>query len=96
MVYITLAQGVDINKFMINQTESYILKEGIRTTTIRPVGKREVLVTVYGLHPDTRDEAVIQYLSAHGDVNKKEPVVYGVYPGVPGSSLIAGKCPVER
>ena len=91
VVYITFVQGVDNTKFLANQTKSYILKEGIRTTTIRPVGKRDVLVTVYGLHPDTRDEGVIQYLSAYGEVNKKDPVVYGVYPGVPGSSIIAGK-----
>ena len=41
VVYITFASGVDINKFITNQAESYILKEGVRTTTIRPVGKRE-------------------------------------------------------
>ena len=51
VVYITFNQGVDINKFLTYQTESYVLKEGIRTTTIRPVGKREVLVTVYVLNP---------------------------------------------
>ena len=48
-------------------------------------------VTLFGLHPDTRDEAVIQYLSAHGVVSKKDPVVYGVYPGAPGSTMLAGK-----
>ena len=51
MVYITFNQGVDINEFLTYQTESYVLKEGIRATTIRPVGKIELLVTVYGLHP---------------------------------------------
>ena len=48
-------------------------------------------VTIHGLHPDTRDEAVIQYLNAHGEVSKKDPVLYGVHPGAPGSSLLAGK-----
>ena len=91
LVDIIFANGVDINKFVTNQAESYILKEGVRTTTIRPVGKREISVTVFGLHPDTRDEAVIQYLNAHGQVNKKDPVVCGVYPGAPGSTMLAGK-----
>ena len=72
-------------------SESYILKPGIRTTTIRPVGNRDIGVTVYGLHPDTRDEAVVQYLNVHGVVNQKEPVIYGVFQGAPGSTLLAGK-----
>ena len=91
VVYITFAPSVDLNKFIVNQSESYILKEGVRTTTMRAVGNREVSVTVFGLHPDTRDEAVVQYLNSHGTVNKKDPIVYGVYPGEPGSSLLAGK-----
>ena len=91
VVYITFAPGVDISKFTTFQSESFILKDGIRTTSIRPVGNREVSVTVFGLHPDTRDEAVVEYLNAHGKVNKKDPIIYGVYPGEPGSSLLAGK-----
>ena len=91
VVYITFAPGVDLKKFVIQQSESYILKPGIRTTTIRPVGNRDIGVTVHGLHPDTRDEAVVQYLNAHGVVNQKEPVIYGVFPGAPGSTLLAGK-----
>ena len=46
---------------------------------------------MFGLHPDTKDEAVIRYLNAHGQVNIKQPVAYGVYPGASGSSLLAGK-----
>ena len=75
----------------MKHSESYILKPGIRTTTIRPVGNRDIAVSVFGLHPDTRDEAVVQYLSAHGEVNKKDPVIYGVFPGAPGSTLLSGK-----
>lgn len=91
VVYITLANGIDITKFIKNSNESFILKQGIRTTTIKPVNKREVNVQVFGLHPDTKDDAVIRYLTAHGKVNAKQPVTYGVYPGAPGSSLLAGK-----
>ena len=92
VVFITLTQGVDINKFInMNSNESYFLKPGVRTTTIKHANKKEVLVQVFGLHPDTRDETVIKYLNAHGQVNAKSPVKYGLYPGVPGSSLLAGK-----
>ena len=91
VVFITLGNGVDINKFTQNCFESFILKDGIRTTTIKQASKREVQVQIMGLHPDTRDDAVIRYLNAHGQVNMKLPVVYGVYQGVSGSSLLAGK-----
>ena len=91
VVYITLINGIDITKFITNSNESYVLKQGIRTTSIKPINKREVNVLVFGLHPDTKDEAVIRYLTAHGKVNIKQPVTYGVYPGVSGSSLLAGK-----
>ena len=91
VVFITLAVGIDITKFITNNNESFVLKQGIRTTTIKQVNKREVNVQVFGLHPDTKDEAVIRYLNAHGKVNIKQPVTYGVYPGATGSSLLAGK-----
>ena len=91
VVYITLCNGIDVNKFISNNNESFILKPGIRTTTMKHVSKREVNVQVFGLHPDTKDEAVIRYLNAHGMVNSKHPVTYGVFPGATGSSLLAGK-----
>ena len=91
VVFITLTIGIDVTKFITNSNESFILKQGIRTTTIKPVNQREVNVQVFGLHPDTKDEAVIRYLNAHGQVNIKQPVAYGVYPGASGSSLLAGK-----
>ena len=90
VVLITMKPNVDIQKFLY-KNESYIVKEGIRTTTIRQAGKKDVQVTVSGLHPNTKDQAVFRYLAAHGKVNLKEKVVYHVYPGVPGSSLCAGK-----
>ena len=46
---------------------------------------------VSGLHPNTKDQAVIKYLQAHGKVNQSERVIHHVYPGRPGSSLLAGK-----
>ena len=91
VIYITLCSGVDMNKFIVRSNESFILKPGIRTTTMKHVSKREVNVQVFGLHPDTKDQAVLRYLNAHGIVNTKVPVTYGVYPGIPGSSLLAGK-----
>jgi hypothetical protein len=90
-VHISLNIGIDITRFITNSNESFVLKQDIRTTTINPVNQREVNIQVFGLHPNTKDEAVRRYLNAHGQVNTKQPVTYGVYPGVSGSSLLAGK-----
>ena len=87
---VTINQSVDIKKFLY-RNESYIVKERIRTTRIRPAGRKDVLVTVLGLHPNTTDQAVIRYLEAHGKVSKSDKVVHHVFPGSPGSTLCAGK-----
>ena len=90
VVYITLHPSVNINRFL-HKNEAYVLKEGIQTSVIRPAGKKEVSVMVSGLHPNTRDQAVIRYLTAHGKVSQSDQVIHHVYPGRSGSSLLAGK-----
>ena len=90
VVLIILDPTVDASKFLY-LNESYIVKEGVRTTSIRPEGKKEKVVKVTGLHPNTKDRAVIKYLSAHGDVSSTDKVIHHVFPGEPGSSLCAGK-----
>ena len=91
VVYITLNSSIDLSKYTENSIESFILKPGVRTTTLKHASKKEVNVQVFGLHPDTKDETVIRYLNAHGKVNPNEAVTYAVYPGAPGTSLLAGK-----
>ena len=59
---IILKSGVAINQFL-HRNESYIVEEGLRTTTIREGGKKDVSVTVSGFHPNTKDYAVIRYLA---------------------------------
>ena len=90
VVYITLHPSVNINRFL-HKNESYVLKEGVQTSIIRPAGKKEVSVLVSGLHPNTKDQAVIRYLAAHGKVSPSDPAIHHVYPGRPGTSLLAGK-----
>ena len=80
---------MNINRFL-HKNEAYILKEGIQTSAIRPAGKKEVSVMVSGLHPNTKDQAVVRYLMAHGKVSQSDQVIHHVYPGRPGSSLLAG------
>ena len=95
VVFITLHPAVNINRFLHKQ-ESYILKKGVQTTVIRPAGKKEVSVFISGLHPNTKDQAVLRYLAAHGKVSQKEKVIHHVFPGEQGSSLLAGKLNGDR
>ena len=90
VVYVTLHPTVNIQRFL-NRSECFELKEGIRTGVIRPAGKKEQSVTISGLHPNTKDQAVVKYLSAHGKVSTTDRVIHHVFPGAPGSSLCAGK-----
>ena len=90
VVYVTLHPTVNIQRFLC-KSECFVLKPGIRTGIIRPAGKKELSVTISGLHPNTKDQAVIKYLSAHGKVSTTDKVIHHVYPGAVGSSLCAGK-----
>ena len=45
VVFITLANGIDANKFINSSNESFILKQGMRTTTIKHANKKEVKCT---------------------------------------------------
>ena len=67
------------------------MKEGVRTTTIRPEGRKEKVIKITGLHPNTKDQAVVKYLAAHGVVSTVEKITHHIFPGDPGSSLLAGK-----
>ena len=69
VVLITLHSTVDVTKFLY-KNESYIIKDGVRTTTIRPEGKKEKFVKVTGLHPNTKDQAVIKYLAISGKTSR--------------------------
>ena len=90
VVYVTLHPSVNIQRFL-HKNECFELKEGIRTGIIRPASKKEQSVTISGLHPNIKDQAVVRYLTAHGKVSSTDRVIHHVYPGAPGSSLCAGK-----
>ena len=85
---IVLHPSVDINRFL-NRNESYIVKEGVRTTTIKQEGEKDKLIKITGLHPNTKDQSVMKYLAAHGKVSTTDKVIHHVFPDVPGSSLLA-------
>ena len=77
VIFITLNREVDIGRFcrhdVIDVTES-----GIRSVMVKPAGKREVIVSIRGIHPNTRDDVVLDYLARFGKLCSTK-VVYGVY-----------------
>ena len=96
VVYITLKPTVDITRFL--KKEIYQLKkEGnvvVQTSIIRPAGKKEVPVTVTGLCPLTKDQAVKRYLAAHGKVGQSDRVIHHVW--LADSGMLAGHPTGER
>ena len=81
VVFITLRKDVKMDRFAKWRHEGFMVKEGISTARIGPKGKTEVSVQVVGLDPETKDEVVMNYLAAHGDINWSEKVIHHVYKG---------------
>lgn len=77
VILITLRDGVALDVFcrydVFEVTES-----GIRAVNVKPAGKREVVITVKGLHPNTRDQGVTEYLAKFGRVVTTK-VVHAIY-----------------
>ena len=55
-----------------------ITASGIRAVNVKPAGKRDIVITIKGLHPNTMDEGVIEYLSKYGRIVTTK-VIYGIY-----------------
>ena len=88
LILVTLKAGIPVGNFcryeVLQVTES-----GIRAVFIKPAGRRECVVNIKGLHPNTKDEVVCNYLNKFADkVSSK--VVYGVYTEGPLSGLKNG------
>lgn len=77
VILITLKDTVKVENYcrydILEVTES-----GIRSTMVKPAGKKEVVITVKGIHPNTRDSMVLNYLSKFGKVVTTK-VVHGVF-----------------
>ena len=58
VILITLKQGIDLTRFC-RYDVFQVTQSGIRAVNIKPAGKREVVVNVRGLHPNTRDDGVL-------------------------------------
>ena len=54
-----------------------VTPSGIRAVLVKPPGKRDVVVTIRGIHPNSKEETVIEYLSKFGRVMTNK-VIHGV------------------
>ena len=76
-ILITLKKEVPVERFcrydVIEVTAS-----GTRAVLVKPAGKREIIVTARGIHPNTRDDTVTDYISKFGRIVSTK-VVHGVY-----------------
>ena len=77
VIYITLKKEVEIDRYCKYDVLD-VTSSGIRAVLVKPAGKRDVVVTLKGIHPNTRDETVIEYLGKFGQVVTTR-VIHGVY-----------------
>ena len=77
VILVTLKKGVPIERFCRFDVMD-VTSSGIRSVMVKPAGKREVIVKIRGIHPNTRDDGVMDYLSKLAKVTSKK-VVYGVF-----------------
>ena len=73
----TLKKNVQIEQFCRHDVLE-VTESGIRSNLIKPAGRREVVVNVKGIHPNTMDNTVLEYLSKFGRVVTTK-VVHGIF-----------------
>ena len=77
IILITLKKELPIETFCRHDVFD-VTSTGIRAINIKPAGKREVVVQVKNIHPNTMDDGVVDYLNKFGRVVTKK-VIYGVF-----------------
>ena len=77
VIYITLKKDIESARFCRHDVFQ-VSTSGTRVILVKPAGKREVIVTAKGVHPNTRDDLVLDYLGRFGKVITNR-VVYGVF-----------------
>ena len=88
VILITLKPDVAVANFCRHDVLE-VTASGIRAVHIKPADKRDAVVTIKGLHPNTRDDGVLIYLNkfAKSVTNR---VIHGVYAEGPLKGLKNG------
>ena len=77
VILLTMSKDIQLEKFCRYETFQ-VTESGIRSTMVKPAGRREVIVNLKGVHPNTRDSVVVEYLSKFGKLSTSK-VVYGLF-----------------
>jgi hypothetical protein len=88
VIFITLKKEEEIARFCRYDVLE-ITQSGIRSVLVKPSGKREVIVTAKGFHPNTKDNVVTHSLGKFGKVFTSK-VVFGVFADGPLKSFRNG------
>ena len=88
VIYVILKDGIKLDNFCKHDVFT-VTQSGIRSTLIKPASKREIIVTIRGLHPNTRDSLVLDYLAKFGTILSTK-VMYGSFLSGPLEGLKNG------
>ena len=76
-ILITMKKDIQLDRFC--RYDSFeVTSSGIRSMMIKPAAKKEVVITIKGIHPNTRDSVVMNYLSKFCKLVTTK-VVYGIF-----------------
>ena len=73
VIQVTLKDDVNIDRFV--NKEAFEVKAGVRVSHVRAAGQREVTLLVKGLHPQTLDSRVFEYLKCMGKIQKTKVIL---------------------
>lgn len=90
VIFVTLKKDVPIERFCSHDVVQ-VTESDIRAVQFKPAGKRDVVVTLKGVHPNTRDDGVMNYLSKFEKITSSK-VVRPVY----GDGPLKGVCNGDR
>ena len=77
VILITLKKNIEVSRFCRHEVFQ-VTPTGVRVVLVRAAGKKEVVVTAKGIHPNTREAVVLDYLGRFGKIVSKK-VVYGMH-----------------
>ena len=67
VIYVTLKGSISMENF-VSYDVFEVNSAGVRVINVKAAGKRETVVTLRGLHPNTKDQGVIDYLTKFGKI----------------------------
>ena len=88
VILITLKDSINIEQFC-RYDVIQVTSSGIRSVLVKPAGKRDALITIRGIHPNTKDSTVLKYLAKFGKIPQPR-VVYGRFNDGPLKGMLNG------